>query len=181
MVKENEMKPGDRVEVIKKYVNVTVGMKGVIKDYIPNLCSVEMDNSFDGGHTCDGRCKDGHGYCIPESYLKLIQQEIPRLINVYVSNVSEKDARTQKEVRRYITNVGGKSPHCCANRFSTAEDIENNNYHAVFWKYAVPVEENPILKEYQQLEKEMQSLKDRMSELNEKLKGGEVCKGLIKH
>ena len=73
-------KIGDRVRVINKKntnSNIQIGDTGVIIEDIGNEnLGVKFDRQIDGCHSCDGECKDKHGwYCYEGSLEKLESEE----------------------------------------------------------------------------------------------------------
>jgi hypothetical protein len=74
-------KPGDRVMGLCKgdlKVAGLDGKKGTIKkEYLNNVFSVEFDEFFAYGHTCDGSCKDEYGwYCEASEIVKITEGNI---------------------------------------------------------------------------------------------------------
>jgi RNase P/RNase MRP subunit p29 len=72
---------GDRVMVKKEYDSAKVSTTGTITAFRTCYCSrklqaaVQFDKIFDGGHDCDGHCKDGYGQYIELNYLTKINKE----------------------------------------------------------------------------------------------------------
>lgn len=79
-----KFKKGDRVIISKDFVYKIKGKKGtvietIIKDYNygneigqSDVVAINMDDYNGNFHTCDGKCKNGHGWNVPSKYLKKI-------------------------------------------------------------------------------------------------------------
>ena len=65
---------GDMVRSIVNYPdnnqNIVIGSKGTIVNIDYNIIYVEWDDDV-GGHTCDGRATDGHGWNVEQSQIEL--------------------------------------------------------------------------------------------------------------
>lgn len=69
-------KIGDRVRVIKNNDFAIVGMVGTIKyqNMGYEVHGVEFDTAFQGGHSCRGYVKEGHGQWVDSECLELIKK-----------------------------------------------------------------------------------------------------------
>jgi hypothetical protein len=65
---------GQRVEMVKDCCHAKVGMRGTIIGYDTPVhdYQVKFDKKFPGGHSCNGKCKDGYGHHVDERHIKLI-------------------------------------------------------------------------------------------------------------
>ena len=65
--------PGDRVRYIAKdfISRVHIGMVGIVVHVVGVTAFVWWDDDI-GGHDCNGRCPDGHGWNVPFSTLSLV-------------------------------------------------------------------------------------------------------------
>jgi hypothetical protein len=71
-----EINIGDRVVGLGKGDVKSAGLEGktgtVKQKHLNNVYSVEFDEPFDYGHTCDGACKDEYGwYCHETEIMKI--------------------------------------------------------------------------------------------------------------
>ena len=69
-----KFKIGDRV-MIKNFTSKGDAF-GTILESNSSAPFIRTDEDF-GGHDCDGRCEVGHGTCIHEDELELIERSIP--------------------------------------------------------------------------------------------------------
>ena len=69
----NDFLPGDRVRYIgnNPFVRVPFGMTGTVVHVQGEVAFVFWDDDI-GGHSCNGRCQDGHGWNVPFSTLSLV-------------------------------------------------------------------------------------------------------------
>jgi hypothetical protein len=69
---EREFQVGDRIECVKEYNRISVGMQGIIVAVTGSIyLSIEWD-TLTNGHTCDGKSVKGKGYNVPKYSIKLI-------------------------------------------------------------------------------------------------------------
>jgi hypothetical protein len=68
---EREFQVGDRIECVKEYNRISVGMQGVIVEVSFANIGVSWDN-FTKGHSCNGKCDAGTGYYIMRNNVRLI-------------------------------------------------------------------------------------------------------------
>lgn len=67
-----EFKKGDRVKLLKNVDNAKRGMIGTCMDrHGCYAIPVEFDEKFKGGHSCNGRTREGHGHWIRPEDLEL--------------------------------------------------------------------------------------------------------------
>lgn len=121
---DDELKVGDRVEYTETTYPYLTGRRGTIKainnEYYTNY-AVEFDEHFDGGHTCDGRCKIGHGFYVYKKEFKKLppedKQETPKqrpatitvagLDRKYKYIARDKDGSLFAYVEKPVVDVGG--------------------------------------------------------------------------
>lgn len=76
---KHKFQVGDRVVVVNDQNStcLNIGDVGTIC-YVPDdffmSLGVESDRPSQG-HSCDGRCREGHGWWIPSSHIELIEEE----------------------------------------------------------------------------------------------------------
>lgn len=80
-----KFKIGDRVEWVgnseTSYVKgvMNIGAAGTVKDvyedYMGNVYAVEFDDAFSQNHTCDGACKNKHGWWCKENEIRILNQK----------------------------------------------------------------------------------------------------------
>lgn len=127
LAEDTKFKVGDRVKVnelgktdwgVLKNKGVDFGTIIHIKKF---SVGVEFDKNF-GGHSCDDRCKDGHGFWLTEDEIDLIEEEpkeewIPTPvinINVIVNNYENACWYCRKGglVDLYLEGAMGICPNC---------------------------------------------------------------------
>ena len=71
----NKFKVGDTVRMIEEHNKPTKGSIGTVVK-VNNSCDygIEFDNAI-GGHDCNGRCKDKHGWFCYEEDIELVSRE----------------------------------------------------------------------------------------------------------
>lgn len=89
-----EFKKGDRVKLLQNVDRAKGGMIGTCMDG-HDCCAipVEFDEKFKGGHSCNGRTREGHGHWIFPEDLKLID-----LSHAFTLVITSKGDRTKAKL-----------------------------------------------------------------------------------
>lgn len=75
-------KIGDRVVHTENFV-IPKGYQGTVVHVGKDLPGIRWDQKIRDGHTCDGKCEDGHGWYVQEEHLSIISFEIDEDGNIY--------------------------------------------------------------------------------------------------
>lgn len=76
---KHKFQVGDRVVVVNDQNNALLNIGDVgticyVRDEFSTNLGVESDRPSKG-HSCDGRCRKGHGWWVPRRHLELIEEE----------------------------------------------------------------------------------------------------------
>jgi hypothetical protein len=111
---EPRFKVGDRIEMLFNEAYAEKGMVGTIVALATGSChdyAVEFDKKFKGGHTCDGKCKEGFGHWIKHKNVKAypVEKSTPKTWKLIIRGEGDKttaeyrcgDVTKKAEVNRF--------------------------------------------------------------------------------